>query len=192
MPQPTSEQDDKAAEAGAEVQDRIDEWGAEALQSAEAAGGWDKPQSQDLDDEWPMPGVGDAPESAAGASGSPWGAPPSVDSHWDAPPSKPVGPSNPVASSWGSPKAWKPVPKDGEGNSALRNIWWHCSGGSCRLRTIQEQGLLKGIQKAPACLQAAVMRFLLCRQLAIIFVACCARGVLACIAIVWQQVAARL
>ena len=155
MPQPSSEQDDKAAEAGAEEQDRIDEWGAEALQSAEATGGWDKPQSHDLDDEWPMPGGGDAPESAAGASGSLWGVPPSVDSQWDAPPSKPVASSKPGASSWGSPKTWKPVPKDGEGNSALRNIFWLWSGGSGRLRTIQEQGLKKASRR----------HLLACRQL---------------------------
>ena len=111
-PQPASVHDDKAAEADAEEQDRIDEWGTEALQSAKAAGGWGNP---DLDDEWPMPGGGDTTDSAAGASDSPWDAPPSADSHWDEPPGKPVAPSKPMASSWGSPEALESASQDGEG-----------------------------------------------------------------------------
>ena len=122
-PQPaSSERDDKAAEAGAE--DRIDEWGIEALQSAEAAGGWDNPQSQDLDDEWPMPGCGDTTGSTAGASDSPWDVPPSADSHWDAPASKPVAPSKPVASNGGVPKALGSAFADGEEDHAMLNIFW--------------------------------------------------------------------
>ena len=129
-PQPaSSEQGDKAAEAVAEERDRIDEWGIEALQSAEAAGGWDNPRIQDLDDEWPMPGGGDTTESAAGASNSPWDAPPNADSHWDVPPGKPVAPSKPVASNCGSSKASESAFEDDEGNSAVPRTfgakqWW--------------------------------------------------------------------
>ena len=183
-PQPAaSEQDDKAAEADAGEQDRIDEWGIEALQSAEAAGGWANPQPQDLDDEWPMPG-GDNTGSAAGASDSPWDAPPSADSHWDEPPSKAAGPSKPMVSSWGAPKAAESASEDGEGNSALLSIFWLCSGGSGCLTSVEEHGFAHGIQRAPVCLQAAVMKCLLCSQLLIILMACCARGVLTCVATV--------
>ena len=138
-PEPAlSEQDDKAAKADAEEQDRIDEWGIEALQNAEAAGGWDNPRSQDLDDEWPMPGGGDTTESAAGASDSPWDAPPGADSHWDLPSRKPVAPSEPMASNFGGPKALESASEEGEGNSASPNICRLCSGGTGCLTSVKD------------------------------------------------------